>query len=257
MKVNTDNKVNRVYGGLLGQYKGNKCIIHTAFEFMNQSSDDQMTNFDLSYIEERRKLIEQLYPNLEIVGFFSTNTTPISVDIDKEAIKVMEYLGVVTPIQIVLGTDLTNVDELPIASFKIDKNTKNITKIEHLLESNESERVCLETVTKSGDLQNNETALIQNMQTIKNAIGVLKSNMNLIKNSINDPKFQNDPHYLLLLNEIIYNYPDASNSDHLNFLRSREEETLILNNLCASSINISLQGKIDSYRILDEKKYNR
>lgn len=223
---------------------------------MNRSTEEKNSNFDLSYIEERRKLIEQLYPNYEIVGFFSTNSKSQPEDSDKELMKIMEFLSIYTPIQLVLGTDLTNMDELPISAYKIDKITKNAIKIEHILEGNESERVCLETVSKSGDIQKNESALIQNLDTMKNAIGVLKSNLNIIKNSINDTKFLNDPHYLTLLNEIIYNYPDSGNTDHIEFLKRKEEETLILNNLCASSINLSLQGRIDSNRIIHEKRYN-
>jgi hypothetical protein len=258
MKINTAGKNNRVYGGLLGHYKGDKCIIYTAFEFVNLSADDnQMTNFDISYIEDRRKLTEQLYPNYEIVGFFSTNTTLVPEKNDEEVIKLMEYFGVITPVYLMLGTDLANVEELPVATYKIEKTSKSFTKVEHVLEGNESERVCLETVTRSGDVINNESAIVQNMETIKNAIGVLKSNLKTIKNSLNNPAFLNDPHYISLLNEISYNYPDANNSDHLKFIKEKEEETLILNNLCASSINVSLQGRIDSLKFIDEKKYNR
>lgn len=258
MKINTAGKVNRVYGGLLGHYKGDKCIVYTAFEFVNLSTDDkQMANFDITYIEERRKLTEQLYPNYEIVGFFSTNLTLVPEKNDEEVIKLMEYFGVVTPVYLVLGTDLEKVEELPVATYKVDKTSKSFSKVEHILEGNESERVCLETVTRSGDIKNNESALVQNMETIKNAIGVLKSHLKTIKNSLDIPAFLNDPHYMSLLSEILYNYPDANNSDHLKFIKEKEEENLILNNLCASSINVSLQGRIDSLKFIDDKKHNR
>jgi hypothetical protein len=254
MRVNTSSSSHRVFGGLLGQYKGDKCEIFSAFEFVNQSADESKIDLDLNYIDERRKLTEQLFPNYEIVGFFVTNNNSIPNEGDKEVLKAMDFFGVVTPLCLVMGTDLSTAEELPIAVYQIEKHSKNFIRIEHVLEGYESERICLETVTKASDFQNNESPMIQNMITIKNALDVLKGNLKLIKGAIKDEKFTHDLHFMSMLDELVKNYPNVCNPDHIKMLHEKEEEILILNNLCADSIDLSLLGRIDTFNLYEDRK---
>jgi hypothetical protein len=255
MLVNSNNKIHKVFGGLLGQNLSNKCEIYSAFEFYNQSEDDTKINLDFSYIEERRKLTEQLYPNYEILGFFTTNNdTSADPSAINELLKAMDYFGVVAPICLVLGTDLTNVDELPLCVYRIDRVNDKFIKLDHIIEGYESERICLDTVTKSTDFQNNESAMIQNMLTLNNAIGVLKNNLKLIKNSISEKKFVEDPNFISMLDELVKNYPNVCNPDLIQMLHNKEEEIFILNNICADSVDLSLQGRIECLNCMNERR---
>jgi hypothetical protein len=248
MNITSDYKINKVFGGLLGQNMGNKSEIFSSFEFFNESEDDSLIKLDLSYIDERRKLTEQLYPNYELLGFFltSTNKLPESNDVE-ELVKVMDYFGVVSPLCLVLSTDLTNAEELPLAIYRVDKNKKRVVKLDHLIEGHESERICLDTITKSTDLQNNESAVIQNMVTLKNAVDVLKANLKLIKGAISDKKFYNDPNFIIMVDELVNNYPNVCSQDLIEMLNKNEEEILLLNNISSNSVNISLQGRLETF----------
>ena len=156
MKVTSNDKINRVYGALMGQKIGIKVEIFSAFEFFNQSQDPEKINLDINYIDTRRDLANQLFPKLDIVGFFSTNKTTNPNEKDKEIIKAMQYFGVINPIYLVLSTEIEKVNELPISAFEFDKNTKKFNEINHIIEGWESKRICLVKVTKATDLQRNQ-----------------------------------------------------------------------------------------------------
>ena len=109
MKVTSNDKINRVYGALMGQKIGTKVEIFSAFEFFNQSQDPEKINLDINYVDTRRDLANQLFPKLDIVGFFSTNKTTNPNEKDKEIIKAMQYFGVINPIYLYLLLNLIKI----------------------------------------------------------------------------------------------------------------------------------------------------
>ena len=249
MKVTSNDKINRVYGALMGQKIGTKVEIFSAFEFFNQSQDPEKINLDINYVDTRRDLANQLFPKLDIVGFFSTNKTTNPNEKDKEIIKAMQYFGVINPIYLVLSTEIEKANELPISAFEFDKNTKKFNEVNHIIEGWESERICLETVTKATDLQSNQNGLIQNLQTTKNALNVLKENLQLIQNNID--KFNNDIKFKEMLEDLINNYPSVNNSDYQEIITQKEKEIGILNNICSGMIENSYLGRSLSIKYID------
>ena len=255
MKVTSNGKINRVYGALMGQKIGTKVEIFSAFEFYNQSETSDKINLDISYIDTRRDLANQLFPKLDIVGFFSTNKTKNPNDKDKEIVHTMQYFGVINPIYLVLSTEIEKENELPISAFEFDKNLKQFNEINHIIEGWESERICLETVTKATDFQSNLNSLNQNLQTTKNALNVLKENLTLIQNNIN--KLEKDQKFKEMLEDLIINYPSVENSDYNDVVNQKEKEIEILNCICSGMVENSYLGRTQALQYLDplsEKK---
>jgi len=153
--------MNRVYGVLMGQKIGSKVEIFSVFEFFNQSQHPDKINLDINYIDTRKDFANQLFPKLDIVGFFSKNKINKPNEKDNEIIKAMQYFGVINTIYLVLSTEIENANELPISAFEFDKNNKKFNEVNHIIEGWESERICLETVTKTTDLQNNHNSKIK------------------------------------------------------------------------------------------------
>ena len=249
MKVTSNDKINRVYGALMGQKIGTKVEIFSAFEFFNQSEDPEKINLDINYIDTRRDLANQLFPKLDIVGFFSTNKTKKPNEKDTEIIKAMQYFGVINPIYLVLSTEIEKANELPISAFEFDKNTKKFNEINHIIEGWESERICLETVTKATDLQSTQNGLVQNLQTTKNALNVLKENLQLICDNIE--KFKDDAKFREMLEDLINNYPSVNNSDYQEIITQKEKEIGILNNICSGMIENSYIGRSKAIRYIN------
>lgn len=241
MKVTSKGKVSQVYGALMGQKVGTKVEVFSAFEFVNDSKDGNSINLDLKYIDTRRDLATQLFPKLDIVGFFSTNESGETTKNDEKIVSTLNYFGVINPIYLVLNTkNIESKNELPISAFLFNKNLGKFSKISHVIEGWESERICLETVTKGTDVQGEENGMIKNLQTTKNALAVLKENLVLIKNNLD--KFKGDKKFMHMLEDLIINYPSVEKSDYQTLMKNKQLEMLLLNNLCGTTIENSYSG---------------
>jgi COP9 signalosome complex subunit 6 len=243
MKVLTDNPEIRVYGGLLGVVSGKKIEVLTSFEFDNKSKDPLQIDIDLNFVEERKTLTDQLFPLYQVLGVYSTSKNAIQQESDKNLLNAMEFLGVPNPIYITLGTDLTNVLELPLTAYEFNRNLKEYIKITHTIESSDPERICLDTVIKSSDTQNNDSLVVQNMVTLKNALGVLKSNLKIINENLYNDKYLNDPEFIKQVDSMIKNYPDFHSPDVIKLMNSSFEEILVLNNICAGCVGVNFLGR--------------
>ena len=154
----------------MGQKIGTKVEIFSAFEFVNNSKDSSKIDLDIKYIDTRRDLATQLFPKFDIVGFFSKNDSINPNENDKQILNAMDYFGVINPIYVILDTkNIEKQKELPVNIFLFDKSMNKFIEIRHVIEGWESERICLETVTKVSDVENEENGLVKNIQTTKNA----------------------------------------------------------------------------------------
>ena len=244
MLVTSKGKTSRVYGALMGQKVGTKVEIFSAFEFVNNSKDSSKIDLDIKYIDTRRDLATQLFPKFDIVGFFSTNDTNQPNEVDKQMLKTMDYFGVINPIYIILCTkDIDKKKELPVNTFWYDKSVNKFSEVRHIIEGWESERICLETVTKVSDVENEENGLVKNIQTTQNALGVLKENLLLIKNNLD--KFKNNKEFMKLVEDLIINYPEIEKSDYQSLMKNKQKEILMLNNICLSTMQSSYIGISD------------
>ena len=233
----------------MGQKVGSKVEIFSAFEFVNNSTDKNKIDLDIQYIDTRKENASQLFPKLDIVGFFSTNSKDVPNENDKEILKTMNYFGVINPVYLVLSSEIEKANELPISAYLFEKDDKKFVKINHNIEGWESERICLETITKNADVEGDNNMLNKNLTTTKNALNVLKENLILIKNNIK--KFENDKKFKELLDDLINNYPSIENSDYQEYVNEKEKEIFILNNLCAGLIEESYLSRTNNILMSD------
>jgi len=244
MSLITNNKNVRVFGGLLGQVTDKKADILYSFEFLTSQNSNKI-EIDLKYLEERRKLVEQQFKSYELLGFYTISSDTSPKPEDKAVFEALKTVGVLSPFYLVMSNNLEGQSRLPVSVYEINKLNGNFIKIKHEFEGLDSERICLDTVTNFTDFQNSESAMIQNMVTTKNAINMLKENLTLIRSSLDDSKFTNDPTYLSLLDEIIRNFPDVRNKDSFNMVNNGLGEIGMLNNICASTTSQNYQGKLE------------
>jgi hypothetical protein len=237
MNVITKGKQTKVFGGLLGNNYGNKIEICYAFEILADGEEEFV--FNHRFMEERKTAVEKSFPNYQILGFFATNNDLKLEGYHTEMAKFIESFGVNKPLFLILSTELDNVEILPVKIYEYDNN--KLTHVEHTLESSDSERIGLETVSRNMNSENKDSSVIQNMVILKNAISVLKSNLSLIKESIKD-----DPSMIIMLDEMVKNYPNVDNKELFELLMNAEKETLLLNNIASASISLAYLGKIDA-----------
>ena len=228
----------------MGQKIGAKVEIFSAFEFVNNSKDPSKIDLDIKYIDTRRDLATQLFPKFDIVGFFSTNDNINPNENVKQILNAMDYFGVINPIYVILGTkNIEKKKELPVNTFLYDKSLNKFIDIRYVIEGWKSERICLETVTKVNDAENEENGLVKNIRTTKNALGVLKENLILIKKNLE--KFKNNKQFMKLVEDLIINYPEIEKSDFQLLMKNKQKEILMLNNICLSTMQSSYFGISD------------
>ena len=128
-------------------------------------------------------------------------------------------------------------------TFLYDKSLNKFIDIRYVIEGWKSERICLETVTKVNDAENEENGLVKNIRTTKNALGVLKENLILIKKNLE--KFKNNKQFMKLVEDLIINYPEIEKSDFQLLMKNKQKEILMLNNICLSTMQSSYFGISD------------
>lgn len=245
-RMKWNNNTKRVFGGIIGEKTGSKIEILSNFEFLDKSdpAKNKIVDLDLEFLEERYKTVEQLFPNYEFVGLFSVGENTMADEQDKIIAKHLIKFGVINPIALILSSDLLDKEELPLKVFSYDKHSENFTQVHHEIVGYDSERICIDTVTKSGGVQNNDSQIVQNMDTIRSALSMLKSNLKTVLYQMKQPENQSSQEFAELLNDIIVNHPNSSDPDLKQLLDTSMEEMLILNNIVASSVGINYSSKV-------------
>ena len=253
MSVISKDKNVRVFGGLLGQVTDKRADILYSFEFLNKSTNPSKIEIDLKYLDDRRRLVEQQFKNYELLGFYTISSDTNPRKEDKAVFEALKSIGVFSPFYLVMSYNLEGQSILPVNVYELNKVNGDFLKIKHEFEGLDSERICLDTVTNFTDFQHSESAIIQNMNTTKNAVHMLKENLSLIKNSFENKKFENDPVYLSLLDEIVRNFPDVRNKDSFDMINYSLGEIGMLNNISSSTTSLNYQGRLEGK---DRKEYD-
>lgn len=245
MRVNYKTK--RVFGGLVGEQHGEKIELFSIFEFLNKSKSDSDVDLDPEFLDKRRKISEQLYPNYDFIGFFSTNeVSDLPDSLDKKVFNSLEKQGVMSPITLVMCSDLMNKSDLPLKAYFYDKTTDKFIPLSIEIKTYESERICLDTIVKTGSAQLNESSLVQNVDTLKSALTILKENLKKVLELAKNPKFRNNEKFIGLIDNLMKNYPKScGNTDLNNFLKSSIDDILIIANVSSSSIGTNFLKNIN------------
>lgn len=238
MRVNFGSK--RVFGGLVGEQHSNRIELFSIFEFLMTENGE----LDQNFLDQRRKISEQLYPNYDFLGFFSTNIEETPDDQDKKVYSTLVELGVASPVNIVLCSDLKNKDTLPLKAYSYDKEKDAFQKIDIEISGYESERICLDTITKHGGAQNQNSQLVQNQNTLHDALKMLKNNLQGVRDLIKDPKNRKNPRFVELVDDIMKNYPNLNTQENNNNLQKSFTEMLLLANTTSSSLTINYSKNI-------------
>lgn len=237
MRINYESK--RVFGALVGEINHEGIQIYNIFETLVNLTDEKQNsdNFlDEEFFLNKKSNSNQLYPNYDVLGFFSSNSEDLPDKYDELMYFSLSKIGIYSKINIVLNTVIKNKETLPLKAFYFDKLNHKFNDVDLHITSSESESVCLETLTKIGSFQSNE--LIKNYETMGNALGMLKSNLKTAIDLVKDyqSKGKKDYEFELILNDIISNYPYSHNKNVSKELEKSKMQTLLINNIAVSSI---------------------
>jgi len=241
MSIITNKKTKQVFGALLGLRNEEKIEAFYCFEFLYVAEENDTKKFDLEFIENRKKLTDHLFKskNYEMIGFYYTTGDPSKLNkadlFLNEFQTVIEKYGIIEPVYLIMGTDLDNKDELPL-DFYISKNS-NFEKISHKIEGDDAERITLDTVMKFSEKADKESVNKQILNGFKNALDVLRFNLNNILEVAERDQYKKDPKFQTLLADVVANFP-SSNSYRMNqIMEDKNYENSIMNGLGSCTLN--------------------
>ena len=242
MQITSNNKIKQVFGGLLGIKSQNKTEIFYSFEFLNLNPETYPPKFDMEFIDSRKKLTDQLFQNqnYELIGFYKTEEkNSMENPLEIKLIEIMNFYSVINPYCLILGTNLDNLDELPVECFESKNfgNNLNFSRIPHKIEGSDSERITLDSVMKFSEKSTKESANEQNLKIFKNALDVLRINLSSVLEAGRLEKNKNDPIFQRNLSEVISNFPSFNSFMMKEVLVEKEYEKTVMNNLCSCTVN--------------------
>lgn len=247
MKTNFNSK--RVYGGIIGEISGKKIEISSSFELLDKTysvddTDQTKIDLDFDFFNERKRITDQLYPSYDLLGIFSVSKSEIPDQNDIILAKYFIEYGVINPIIVKLSNELLDKDELPLKIYFFSKESNSFINLNFEINGYDSERICLDTVTKAGGVQNNDTQIVQNSETMRCALSMLKSNLLTVLSKIDNEDNQKKFKFIEKLNDVLVNFPNSNDRNINDFLNKSMKDMLILNNIISSSIGISFSSKV-------------
>jgi len=95
-------------------------------------------------------------------------------------------------------------------------------------------------VIKSEGEQFNHSQLVQNENTIKSALTMLKMNLKGVLALVKDKSNHTNPRFIELIDDLMKNYPKSGSSkDNIEFIQNNLKEILILSNVASTSIGMN------------------
>ena len=188
-KKKTDN---RAIGALIGQQDAKSVEIHTSFEVLytveKTASGDQTIVIDLAFMRGKKAQYNQVFPDYEVVGWYTTGSGLSKADIVETNRSVAgEFCD--APIVMVMDTNPgPNVKTLPVYLFESvatmvgnsQIKASNVRKIRYNMESEESERIGIDTAMKVDFASEKNPTLVPQAQRLGSAVYMLKTRLTVI-----------------------------------------------------------------------------
>lgn len=272
--------VQRVLGCLLGMQTGRDVEVYNSFElrydFEPSSSDTSNDRkpaivIDAAYLEAKRELYDKVFPNYDVVGWYSTGD---SVDVgDIELHKAIAEAGNENPLYLLFDPSLVNASrELPVTVYETEiKIVDNVAKVgltpsTFLLKTVDSERIAVESVAKhieeGGGQQIN--AIISHLETLQNALCMLRERTYAIRELVVKVEKKDIPYDHALLrqiNSVVARLPAVDSAEDEAFASEFEREVgdvRAVTELAALTESISsINELVDLFNITCTEKHGR
>jgi COP9 signalosome complex subunit 6 len=184
-------KKTRAIGGLFGQQKGREVKVFETLEISAQIDAKSIT-IDAEAFEGDMKMFKEVYPNYELLGWYST-TAKIDVNTDPAFHALIQKYNE-RPLFLLMDPNPSeDARELPIYIYEEDvhvvgdKTTRDFVKTPFKIDSDEAERVtavhCAKVVT---DDNKDQSTVAPHYATISKAITMLRDRIKVLHQFLKD-----------------------------------------------------------------------
>ncbi|KAK4688504.1 COP9 signalosome complex subunit 6, partial [Tremellales sp. Uapishka_1] len=190
----------KLIGALLGTLSNREVSIVNTFELTFASPSQDVDMFDASvghnsqvdneFFETRKEQFKQVFPSLEVVGWYSVGKEPSSEDIDLHR----QFANTVdTPIFLLFDSvPPPQSPALPINIYESfldpsgEGGEENFVALDFGIETGEAERIAVDGVSKGTSGDGEESALISNLTTQRNAIRMLYERIQVLLSYVDE-----------------------------------------------------------------------
>lgn len=234
-KVAGKDKNPRVIGAVCGIQRGRHIEIYSSFELV-YTIEDGTVEVDQEYLTTRKDLFAQVFPNYDILGWYSTQTQPTAADFDINS----QFSDVnESPLLLLLDPEAATPDakELPVYIYEqevkvVEGAPKSFfSRLKYTIETGESERVAVDHIANVKAIVEGDTVLASHLDGVANAIQMLSQRILTIQKFLDQTqkgKIEKDHHILRQINSMINMLPAIdTQSFNQEFLHSYNDTLLV------------------------------
>ena len=208
-------KARRVVGCLFGKQTGRNLEIFNSFELNYKPSDKKSGAIDIEehFIKKQSEMLKQLFPEFEVIGWYSSSIKGEPEENDIEIHKVIQKYNE-NPIYLIFNANPPPGREIPLSLFEGNiqiagaQQLFTFQKVNYQIASLPAERVAVETVAKSHEAEAGSSKYVLAMVQPLNAIKMLRGQLaTLTKMIAAEPKLKTDQDFLRKLNNIMSRIP--------------------------------------------------
>jgi len=264
-KVLGGGKAKRVLGCLFGKQAGRNLEIFNSFELNYKFSETKLGQIEIAehFIKKQSEMLKQLFPESEVIGWYSTSNKNDPEDMDISIHKIIQKYNE-NPVYLIMNVNPAPGREFPLSMYEGNtqmagtQSSFSFSKVPYTIASLPAERVTVETIAKSHDASAGSSKFLLGMIQPTNAIKMLKLQLGKLVEMIQkEPKLKTDQDFLRKLNNIMSRIPLITST-----LLSTEEKTelaevALINEMAtlAKTVEI-LQDATEKYKVLGmDKKY--
>ena len=261
-------KARRIVGALFGKQKSRNVEIYNSFELPYEETKGGGIKMKEEYIVEQSELYQKLFPEFEVIGWYSTGAGGPPLEQDKEVHRhMMKYNE--NPLYLLLNPQASALDaQIPVMLFEggvqIIQNVPvfSFNPIPLKIATMEAERVALEDVARSTDTSGATSKYNTNLASTLNAVKMLKGKLGVLLDLIKrEPQVLQDPSFIRQISCICSRLPIFSGEELMEELNSEYAGTILLNHIGTLTKSLQMMkqllGSYGKFSKAKEKKRGR
>lgn len=237
---NASGRFKRVIGMLLGEQSDKKIEIFTSYEALFDDNDGAASHgvLNLDFVRKQKDQFAKVYKSYDVIGWYVTGSSLSREDIAITNSQVRENFCEAPLILVVDANPPAHVQTLPVCVFetvnKVEKDrvATAVRKIRYTVESEESERVGIDTAMQVDYLAEENPTLVPTAQRLQNATNMLQQRIAVVTRYLEEVKAGAiAPDYELLreISSLCNQLPCAeSPSFEASFSREYEDALLVV-----------------------------
>ena len=141
----------KVYGALLGTQKGRHVEVSNCFEIKTVVKEDKEACLDNDYLTEKDTMFKQVYPNLDVIGWYSNGLTADTEASESEFHRQLTEWNVCLLFLKLVTANINNQLPITIYEVAIDPNVPTgvtFSEVSYSLATEEAERIGVDHVAR-------------------------------------------------------------------------------------------------------------